>query len=104
MTFGSAPTFASVTYPGLLSSTVFLSQLLVAVLLLLAEVRILLHLGLVQPVDNRVLPLGDMNLLDLMTISSQHGGQGSLCRRRACLLVVLESNLANCHTTILLQI
>lgn len=52
-------------YPCQLSSLVLLPQLLQPVVLLLLQIRVLLDLGLVEPVDDRVLTLVDQDPLDL---------------------------------------
>lgn len=75
---------ASHTYPCLLSCPVPLPQFLVPICSLLCQIRILLHFGLVQPVDYGILPLLNIYPLDL--------------------LVVLESDLAGCHTAIFFQV
>ena len=54
-----------VAYPRLLGRLVLLAQLLEPVLLFLAQVGVLLLLGLVEAVDDGVFPLGDDETLDL---------------------------------------
>ena len=48
-----------------LRSDILLAGLAQHIVLFSFEIRELFNLGLVQPVDNRVLTLGDMNALDL---------------------------------------
>ena len=57
------------TYTGLLCRLVLLAQLLEPVFLLLAQVRVLLLLGLVKTVDDDVFSLGDHDPLDLWDVS-----------------------------------
>lgn len=52
-------------YPCLLSGLVSLPQFLQPVVLLLLQIRVLLDLGLVKSIDDRVLALVDQNSLDL---------------------------------------
>lgn len=61
-----------------------LPQLFESILLLLPQVRVLLHLGLVEPVHDGVLPLGDQDPLDF--------------------LLVLERDLADGHGAVLFQV
>jgi hypothetical protein len=68
----------------LLCDPLNLSQLSLAILLLLSQIRVLLNLGLVQTVDNRILARTHVDPLHL--------------------LVVLEAHLASSHRAILLQV
>ena len=56
------------TYTGLLCRLVLLAQLLEPVFLLLAQVRVLLLLGLVKTVDDDVFSLGNHDPLDLWDV------------------------------------
>lgn len=55
------------TYPCLLRGLVLLAQIPQPVVLFLLQVGVFLDLGLVEPVDDGVLPLADQYFLDLMT-------------------------------------
>lgn len=55
------------THPSLLSIPVFLPQLLQSRFFLLLQIREFLNLGLVQTIDNWILPFFDMYALDLKT-------------------------------------
>lgn len=72
------------TCPFLLCCAVLLPKLTPPVLPLLAQVRVLLDLGLVETVDDGVLALNHVNALDL--------------------LVILEADLAHCHAAVLFQV
>lgn len=66
-------------YPQLLGRLILLTQLLEPVLLFLPQVRVPLLLGLVEPVDDDVFPLGDHETLDLCDVSGflvLKGGSG----------------------------
>jgi hypothetical protein len=67
----------------------------------LAQVRKLLDLGLVEPIDDGVLPLLNMYALDLVYVISIGTMNESTC---TYLPLILEPNLTHRHTPILLQI
>lgn len=71
------------------------------VVLFLLQIRILLSLRLVQPVDNGVFSLHHMDLLDLINYSaSVHLFQPVYTH----LPLVFEAHLACCHASVLFQI
>jgi hypothetical protein len=65
-------------------SLVATSQLLETIITLLLQIGLLLHLCLVEAIDNRVLALGHEDALDFAR--------------------VLEANLANFHAAVLLEV
>lgn len=86
-------------YPGQPRGLFLLAQLPQVVVLLLLQVRVLLHPGLVEPVDDRVLPLRDeypldlssFNVLDLKSRRAIIGTQAKVCRGRIRLPTFLLS-------------
>lgn len=80
-----------------------LAQLALAVVLLLLEVGVLLHLGLVEPVDYGVFALHHVDFFDLGA-SSGAALRGTSRRRGAHQPVVLEADLAVGHTAVLFQV
>lgn len=105
----------SETYPSLLSSSVLLPELFLSVLSLHCQIRVLFDLGLVEPIDNRVLPLGDvyafhlysirrMSLVQVLDTWDAGLSTNNIISGRTYLSLILETHLTNSHAPILLQI
>lgn len=65
-----------VTHPCVPRTLILLPELTESCLLLFSQIRELLNLGLVEPVDNRILTCLNVYALDLLYISNweKHGG------------------------------
>lgn len=91
------------TYPCQLGGLVPLTQLALPVILFLLQVGVFLNLGLVESVDDGVLPLTHKDPLDLAEESekevSMSNGGGMVN-----LFVVVERHLADCHAAVFLEV
>ena len=100
------------TYSCISRALIPLPQLAQPRFLLLSQVRVLLNLGLVESIDNRVLARYHMYALDLGVVSVElvthnHLVEGAGRTERGTityLLVILEPNLTNSHAPVLLQV
>lgn len=93
----------SSTYPCIPSTLISLPQLTQPRLLFLSQIRELLNLSLVEPVDNRVLTCDNMYALDLQKRASGNISSNNI-KKKTNLLVVFKTDLSNSHTSIFLQV